>query len=236
MPFLAPLGLTIAGALGAAVPTALSVGVPAAMGALGLAQGIAKKDPFAILSGVTSGVLGGLGGIGGVGDIANTVGSASDAVSSAASAAGGIANPLFQGVSQASNVIPNLPDISKYVGGSAKNLGMPQMIPEVSAPEGVAYLAPASQGSSLTDKFTKGLEVANALGATAGGIYGAFQGDDQPGSRMSLPGIDTNLPSFPGANAPGLPGVDMYQVPNLDLSQKFADNQTLLELLGAYQI
>jgi len=62
MPFLAAIPALL-GAAGVAVPAAVTTGLAAASGALGLASGIARHDPLGAVMGAASGVTGGLGGL-----------------------------------------------------------------------------------------------------------------------------------------------------------------------------
>lgn len=200
--------------------------IPAGLSALGI--GGSAMATAASIAGGLSGALGLAQGIAQKDPIGAVTGALSGAMGGLG-AANGLGNAAASAIPQAAEPIAQqAPDLVSALQAPAGNYS-----DYLSA---VKSLEPAATGMSLGQKVGKGLEIANALGSTAAGIYGSLQDNSPSSGRMSLPGLDTAYPSAVGANASQLPGIEIpnVQMPELDLGLK--QNKNLLELLGAFQV
>lgn len=201
----------IAGSFGVGVPAALTTTLGLISGGLGLAQGIAKKDPFAIATSVLPIGSG----------IASAVGSGAGAASSAANA--------LDSAAKAASPLQGLANFGNSIGGGL-----------LATPGNIAGRGSIG-GANIVDKISNTVGgVASAASGIMSVLNSFKKPPEQPGARMlGLGGVDSNLPavrSSPIANLPNVPSIEssgqIQRLPKYELD--IPENDKYLKLLGAF--
>ncbi len=234
MPFLGAVPL-IAGALGAQLPTALAIALPAISGAFGMASGIARGDPISAGLGALEGATGGLGAASAAssaGGAASAAGQIAQGAQAAQAAAQGstVAAPILQAGETAAKTADLATTVPKSLMKSI-NAGLSTPIDSTKPLEAVAPLtwggeAPqsvflpggsaipkdlgvATKGMSTMDAISSGLAGAGAATQGVMGIINAFR-DKSRGGGINFGSINNYLPAMQGNNLGQLPQAPQF--------------------------